>query len=105
MSPIASASGYYLLLKYANEAGFTPNIMATAESVPALMMLIACGKGIGVLYRDLAVHSRDRLCFIQLEGVDSFKRYLLWDEESRNPALNAFLRCAEEFTEKNLHAF
>ena len=97
MSPVASASGHHLLLKYANEAGFTPQIAATAESVSALMMLIACGVGISVLYQDLAVNSYDRLCFIPLEGVESFRRYLVWDEQSRNPALNAFLCCAEAF--------
>lgn len=99
MSPITSASGQYLLLKYANDAGFTPNIAATAESVPALMMLVACGVGITVLYQDLAIHSRHRLKFVPLESVESFKRYLVWDEENRNPALNAFLRCAEEYQE------
>ena len=97
MSPMVSASGHYLLLKYANEAGFSPNIVATAESVPALMMLVACGTGITVLYQDLAINAHDRLRFIPLEGVESFKRYLVWNEENPNPALNAFLRCSEDF--------
>ena len=96
MSPRSSASGHYLLLKYAHESGFSPNIVATAESVPSLMMLVACGVGISVLYQDLAINAYERLRFVPLEGVEKFRRYLMWDEESRNPALNAFIRCAEE---------
>ena len=94
MSPIVSASGHYQLLHYAKEAGFSPNIVAMANSVPAMMMLIACGVGIGVLYKDLAVYAYDRLTFIPLEGIETFKRYLLWDEDSENPAIQTFLRCA-----------
>ena len=72
------------------------NIVATAESVPSLMMLVACGVGISVLYQDLAINAYDRLRFVPLEEVEKFRRYLMWDEESKNPALNAFIRCAEE---------
>ena len=96
MSPLASTSGHYLLLKYANDAGFSPNIVATAESVPALMMLVACGVGVAVLYKDLAINAHERLKFIPLDTVQSFRRYLLWDEDSGNPALDAFLRCVED---------
>lgn len=95
MSPIVSPSGHYLLLHYAKEAGFSPNIAAMADSVPAMMMLIACGVGIGILYKDLAVYTYGKLKFIPLEGIESFKRYLLWDEDSKNPAMQAFLRCAQ----------
>lgn len=101
MSPLVSTSGHYLLLKYANDAGFLPNIVANAPSVSALMMMVACGVGIGVLYQDLAVNAHDRLRFVPLNQVECFCRYLMWDEDSRNPALNAFLRCAEEFLEKD----
>ncbi len=94
MSPIVSASGHYQLLHYAKEAGFSPNIVAMANSVPAMMMLIACGVGIGVLYKDLAAYAYDRLVFVPLEGIESFKRYLLWDEDSDNPAIQPFLRSA-----------
>jgi DNA-binding transcriptional LysR family regulator len=97
MSPTASTSGHYLLLKYAEDAGFLPRIVATADCVPTLMMMVACGIGISVLYRDLAISTHHRLSFVPLEGLPSFKRYLMWDEENRNPALNAFLRCAEEY--------
>lgn len=96
MSPVTSASGHYLLLKYANDAGFSPNIVTTAKSIASMMMLIASGVGVGILYQDLAINAHHRLCFIPLEEVENFRRYLVWDEESRNPALNAFLRCAED---------
>lgn len=96
MSPLVSASGHYLVMKYANDAGFSPNIVATAESVPSLMMLVACGVGVTVLYRDLEINAHHRLKFIPLQGVERFKRFLIWNEESRNPALWPFVRCAEQ---------
>ena len=95
MSPTVSASGYALLLKYASDAGFTPDIVATAQEVPSLMMLAACGVGITVLYRDLEQSAQGRLRFVPLEGVAPFRRWLLWNRDSQNPALAAFLRSAQ----------
>ena len=100
MSPNASTTGHFLLLKYAEDAGFSPKIVATADCVPTLMMMVACGIGISVLYRDLAVNTHHRLKFVPLEGLPSFKRYLMWDEENPNPALNAFLQCAETYMDE-----
>lgn len=97
MSTTASPSGNYLLMKYAAEAGFSPNIAATAESVPSLMMLVACGVGISILYKELEINAQGRLHFVPVEGLASFKRYLMWDEDSLNPVLHSFLQSAEEF--------
>ena len=97
ISPAASVSGYYLLIKNANKAGFAPDIVATADCVPAVMMLVACGVGISVLYQDLAVHSQGRVKFVPLEEVDPFKRWLMWDKENPNPALPALIHCAAEY--------
>lgn len=100
MSQATSAPGHYLLLKYANDAGFSPKIVASAETVPSLMMMVACGVGIAVLYGDLSVNACGRISFVPLEGVSSFKRYLIWDEDSSNPALAAFVDCAKELYPK-----
>lgn len=94
MSPIVSASGHYLLLHYAKDAGFSPNIAALADSVQSMMMLIACGVGIGILYQDLENCAYGRLRFIPLEGADSFKRWLMWDLDRDQPALQAFVNYA-----------
>ena len=104
MSPTASASGHYLLLKYANDAGFSPRIIASADSVPSLMMMVACSIGISILYQDLSVNAHGRIRFVPLDGVPTFKRFLSWDQDSTNPALAAFLKCAEVFLadERNL---
>ena len=61
------------------------------------LMLVACGVGISILYRDLSVNAHDRIRFVPLDGVDTFKRFLTWDQDSSNPALSAFLRCTESF--------
>ncbi len=95
MSPLASSSGHYLLQHYAQSANFSPKIVAMAESVPALMMLVACHVGVSVLYQDLEIHVRGRVRFVPLEGVESFKRYLMWDRDSTNPARDAFIQCLE----------
>lgn len=97
ISSTASVSGHYLLIKNANDAGFAPNIVATADCVPAVMMLVACGLGVAVLYQDLAVHSYGRVKFVPLTGVDPFKRWLMWNERNPNPAAPSLIRCAAEF--------
>lgn len=102
MSPAASTSGHYLLLKYASDAGFAPNIVSLVDSVPAVMMQVACGVGIAVLYKDLSINSHDRLRFVPLKGVDTFKRWLMWDMDSHNPALDAIISTANEFSSKSL---
>ena len=100
MSPLFSDSGYSLLMSYAGKAGFTPNIVSLSDSLPALMMQVACGTGIAVLYQDLAPNSSDRLRFVPLEEVPSFKRWLLWDRDNPNPACEAMISCAAEFEKK-----
>ena len=97
MSPVASSSGHYLLLHYAKEAGFSPNIVATADSVPAMMMQVACGAGVGILYQDLEPNAHGLLRFVPLENVEKFRRWLMWDADSSNPALQAFISCAEAY--------
>ena len=97
ISSAASVSGHYLLIKNANKAGFAPDIVATADCVPAVMMLVACGAGISVLYQDLAVHSQGRVKFVPLEEVDPFKRWLMWDKDNPNPALPVMIHCAAEY--------
>ena len=99
MSATASTSGHYLLLHYAKEAGFSPNIVATADSVPALMMQVACGVGVGILYQDLEPNAHGLLKFVPLENAEPFRRWLMWDEDSENPALQSFLKTAQGFAE------
>ena len=64
------------------------------------MMMIACGVGISILYEDLSVNAHGRIRFVPLTGIPTFKRFLTWDQDSSNPALSAFLRCAEAFLEE-----
>jgi DNA-binding transcriptional LysR family regulator len=96
MSPNASSSGYQLLIQKAIEANFTPNIVAFSDYVPGVMMLVACDVGVSVLYHDLAVQTHDRVKFVPLVGVTPFKRWLMWDRSSKNPAVQVFVSFAEE---------
>ena len=96
MSPLASVSGFNLLQHYARETGFMPNIVAFAQNVSALMMLVACHVGVTVLYRDLEVHVRGRVRFVPLDGIEAFQRWLMWDQENPNPALPSFTDFAKQ---------
>ena len=96
MSPVASIPGFNLLQHYTRETGFTPNVVAFAHNVAALMMMVACHVGVTVLYRDLEIHVRGRVRFIPLEDITPFQRWLIWDRENPNPALKSFLACAEQ---------
>ena len=64
-----------------------------ADRVPALMMLGACHVGVAVLYQDLEIHVRGRVRFVPLEGTASFQRWLIWDRDNPNPAIQAFVDC------------
>ena len=95
MSPAASSSGYYLLVQKAIEANFTPNIIALSDFVPGLM-LVACGTGISILYRDLAPQTYDRVVFVPLIGVDPFRRWLMWNKDSNSPIVPKFVQFAKD---------
>ncbi len=97
MSRYASSYGHDTLMQKAIEANFEPNIVAEVDYVPGVMMLVACGKGISILHKDLKASAAERLRFIPIEDIRSFKRFLFWDRNSGNPCLPTLAVFAEEW--------
>lgn len=95
MSPMVSSSGYNLLIRHAFLADFTPKIVAHVDCVPSAMMLVACGKGVCILYKDLSAYAYDRIRFVPL-NVEPFERYLMWNGASQNPCLHLLTEFAQK---------
>ncbi len=96
MSRNASCSGYESIIQKAIDAGFTPQIVAETDYVPSVLMLVACNKGISILYKDLESTARGKVKFVPLENVKTFDRWLIWDSKSENPCLEHLVHTAEE---------
>ena len=54
------------------------------------------------LSRSLNFTQTSEAMYITLEDVESFKRWLLWDQDSQNPALPMFLACAKTFVNREI---
>lgn len=97
MSPLASRLGYESLIQKTMNAGFSPRIVAQVDYVPSLLMLIACEKGVSILYRNLEKSADSKVVFVPLEDVVPFRRWLIWNETNPNPCLKHLIRTAEQF--------
>ena len=96
MSRTSSMPGYGMLWRMASEAGFAPNIVAEAELVPTLLMLVACGVGVSTLQEGAASMAQEMVRFIPLVGVAMTAQRLVWPRESRNPSLPFLIETARE---------
>lgn len=97
MTPSASRLGFESLVQKAMNAGFSPKIAAQVDYVPSLLMLIACGKGVSILHRDLEKDAEGRVAFVPLEDVVPLHRWLIWNENSQNPCLKHLVETAQRF--------
>lgn len=98
MSPSASRLGFESLIQKAMNAGFSPKIVAQVDHVPSLLMLIACGQGISILYRNLEKNADGKVVFVPLEDVVPFRRWLIWNEMNQNPCLKHLIQVARQFS-------
>lgn len=87
MSRTSSLPGYGLVWKMAADAGFTPKVVAEANYVPSLLMLVACGIGVSTLTDGLEYLSQDMVSFIPLVGVPLSCHSFVWRRDSQNPSL------------------
>lgn len=95
ISRASSAAGYESILSHAAKAGFTPNIIAEADTISALLMQVACGVGITVLYREHEpLYSKPWLSFVPLRNARPFDRYLIWNQDD-NPCVDAVISIAK----------
>lgn len=87
MSRASSLPGYGLVWKMAADAGFTPKVVAEADYVPSLLMLVACGLGVSTLTDSLEYLSQEMVSFIPLVGVPLSCHSFVWRKDSQNPSL------------------
>lgn len=80
ISRSSSIAGYQSIIDHASAGGFSPNIVGEAETVSSLLMMVACGVGITVLYKEhQPISATDAVRFIPLKGEKYFNRYLIWN--------------------------
>lgn len=91
----SSEAGYSSILKHAAEGGFTPRIVSEAETISSLLMQVACGIGVTILYKEHQPAVKDQLVFVPLAGEHLFNRYLLWNQTD-NACLDAVIAVAKE---------
>lgn len=97
MTPSASRLGFESLVQKTMNAGFSPKIAAQVDYVPSLLMLIACGKGVSILHRNLEKDAEGRVIFVPLEDVVPLRRWLIWNETGQNPCLKHLVETARQF--------
>lgn len=96
ISRSSSIAGYQSIIDHATAGGFYPNIVGEAETVSSLLMMVACGVGVTILYKEhQPISAVDSVRFIQLKNEKYFNRYLIWNTLD-NPCLNSILDVARE---------
>lgn len=96
ISRSSSIAGYQSIIDHASAGGFSPNIVGEAETVSSLLMMVACGVGITVLYKEhQPISATDAVRFIPLKGEKYFNRYLIWNRLD-NSCLDSVLAVAKE---------
>ena len=96
ISRASSVAGYESILTHAAGAGFTPNIISQAETISSLLMQIACGIGISILYKEHQPPMADTsLVFVPLADARPFNRYLIWNKRD-DLCLNTLIGVAQE---------
>lgn len=95
ISRSSSIAGYQSIIDHASAGGFSPNIVGEAETVSSLLMMVACGVGITVLYKEhQPISATDAVRFIPLKGEKYFNRYLIWNRLD-NSCLDSVLEVAK----------
>lgn len=95
ISRSSSIAGYQSIIDHASAGGFSPNIVGEAETVSSLLMMVACGVGITVLYKEhQPISATDAVRFIPLKGEKYFNRYLILNRLD-NSCLDSVLEVAK----------
>ncbi len=102
MSRTASQPGHDFLRCIAAEAGFVPNVVAEADYIPSLLMMVACGIGITTLTDDLEHLARGRVIFVPLVGVPLSAHSLNWRRGNPNPSLPFLVETAREMLSQGI---
>lgn len=96
MSRTSSLPGYGFVWKMAADAGFAPKVVAEANYVPSLLMLVACGVGVSTLTDNLEYLSQEMVSFIPLVGVPLSCHAFTWRRDNQNPSLPFLLEAVRK---------
>lgn len=100
MSRTLSSAGYESINQKALDAGFELRIVAQADYVPILMTMVACGKGVSILHKDMIPIADGKIAFVPLENVCDFERWLMWDDRNSLPCLKSLIALGEDWQKK-----
>ncbi|MBP2656888.1 MAG: hypothetical protein H6Q73_4457 [Firmicutes bacterium] len=86
-------AGFEFIVKDGKSTGFVPNLVATASSAEALLLLVEAKRGVTILPRCFAILASDTVRFIELEGENANDAFLIavWRKTNFNPTIPMFL--------------
>lgn len=87
MSQNASSRGHDSVIGKSRNAGFSPNVIEQASSVPHLLSLICAYNCVTILSENYKKMTDGRLVFVPLSDVPSADMVFIWNKESANPCV------------------
>ena len=89
------------VLALCNEAGFSPNIAATATVSSGILALVEAGEGISIIPEGSRYLASKEIIFVPLAGASaSVDLVMAWSPNRMNPVMRAFLTSATKQTQK-----
>jgi len=101
MSRESSIAGFDSIVALTSDAGFSPKIISQAGTVSSLLMQVACGVGISILYKEHHRIAGDDVVFVPLSDERYFNRYLIW-KKAENHCQDAVVALAREIFQTDL---
>lgn len=87
------------ILALCHEAGFSPDIAATASASAGVLALVEAGEGISVIPQGSRFMATTETAFVPLAGEStSVDLVMAWSRQRLNPVMQAFLTSAAYFT-------
>lgn len=87
------------ILSLCTEAGFSPNIAATASASSGVLALVEAGEGISIIPEGSRFMATRETVFVPLSGVSaSVDLVMAWSTERLNAVMRSFLTSATSFT-------
>jgi DNA-binding transcriptional LysR family regulator len=88
----SNPAGFDFIVKDGKNTGFIPNLLATASSAEALLLLVEAKRGITILPRCFEILANDTIRFIELEGENANDAFLIavWRKTNFNPTIPMF---------------
>lgn len=83
------------IISFCNEAGFSPNIAATASVSSGVLALVEAGEGVSIIPEGSRFLASKEITFVPLAGAGAFVDLVMaWSPTRMNPLMRAFLLSA-----------